>query len=141
MVCSRSALADDQRVILDVGLHECFDLEVDTDAASGDVAEIGTVHVVDCDEPHNAEVIAVGNLDPGGDTEYPPDDELLVATDERCAAVFAQVMSGAVAAGNVPVAPNEAAWGPTRGRYVCVALVAGGGEMVGRFGEGTEVSA
>ncbi len=133
------ALADDRRVILDVGFHECFDLDVDTDAAVGEVAEISTVVVVGCDGPHNAEVIAIGNLNPDGDADYPPDDELLATTEERCAVVFAQVMRGDVAAGNVPVAPNEAAWGPTRGRYVCVALVAGGGEMVGRFGEGTAV--
>lgn len=109
--------------VLDVEQGDCFRLDLD------DIdIEIVEVDVIDCADPHNAEVIAVGLLNDGGGRDYPADDVMFGEIERRCA-------DDAAAAGDrfgvLPVAPNEASWEPFEGRFACVALPIGGDPVKG----------
>ncbi len=109
--------------VTDLDVGDCFDLDPDDDGS------VDLVDVVDCDEPHNAEVVAVADLNPDGDLPYPSDAELFPLADRRCADVPPDPRFGVLA-----VAPTAATWEARRGRVVCVALVYGDGRVTGRYG-------
>lgn len=113
----------DATSIHDLVPGDCFDLPID-----GDDVRIETVEVSDCGEPHEAEVVLVGELNPDGDVPYPSDDDLFAEIDRRCAALPDEISD---AFGVLPVAPDEASWGPFAGRFLCVAIPYGGGTTVG----------
>ena len=106
--------------VTDLDVGDCFDLDPDEDG------NVGLVDVVACDEPHNAEVVAIAELNPDGDLPYPPDDELFPLADRRCAAIPPDDRFGVVA-----VAPTESTWEARSGRVVCVALVYADGRVTG----------
>lgn len=109
--------------INDLEVGDCFDVPID----GGDV-RIETVDVSDCDEPHEAEVVLVGELNPDRDRPYPSDAELFAEIDRRCASLPAEITDRF---GLLPVAPDEASWEPFAGRFLCVAIPYGGGTTVG----------
>lgn len=109
-------LTSDTYDVTDLDVGDCFDLDPDEDGA------VGLVDVIDCDEPHNAEVVAIAELNPNGDQPYPADDELFAIADAACLGVPADPRFGILA-----VAPTEATWDGRRGRVTCVGLVYGGG--------------
>jgi hypothetical protein len=116
-------LAGDDRVdVTDLELGACFSL----DDAVDDDGTVTLVEPFDCDESHDAQVVLVGDLNPNADRSYPPDDELFAEVDARCATVTPDPRFGLV-----PIAPTEATWNGRDGRFVCVALVIGGGEVTG----------
>lgn len=108
--------------VTDLDVGECFSLG---DAVSDD-GSIDLVEPFGCDRPHDAQVVAIGDLNPEGDRDYPTDDALFAAVDARCATVDRDVRFGLV-----PIAPTEATWNGRDGRFVCVALVIGGGTVEG----------
>ncbi len=69
----------DDAPVVELEVGDCFDLP---DDVAGDV--LGSVDTVDCSEPHLAEVVAAGALNPGGDAPYPPDDELFDLVERAC---------------------------------------------------------
>lgn len=108
-------LAGGDRIsIIDLDVGDCFDLPRGEGA---EVVEIDVLELVDCDGPHDAEVVAVGDLNPDGDLAYPSDEELFAAADPTCMAVdlgddyFV-----------VPIVPTESTWESADGRFVCVAV-------------------
>lgn len=111
--------------LLDLEVGECFVLPTDVgDDAGGEFAVVESIEVLSCTEPHDAEVVAVGELNTDGDLDYPLDEELFATVDSRCAAV------GDVALdrfGVVPVAPTERSWESFAGRFLCIAIPYGGG--------------
>ncbi|MCB0965859.1 MAG: septum formation family protein [Ilumatobacter sp.] len=109
--------------ITDLEVGDCFDLDPEADGS------VGLVDVVDCDESHNAEVVAVDELNPDGDQPYPDDDALFALAEARCADVPPDPRFGVLA-----VAPTLATWEARAGRVVCVALVYGDEEVTGRYG-------
>ena len=109
--------------VLDLEPGDCFVLPID-----GDDLSVDSVDLVDCDEPHRAEAVLVGSLNPDRDREYPDDDALFDEVDERCALVVREISPEF---GMLPVAPNEASWEPLGGRFVCVAIPFGGGQVTG----------
>ncbi len=113
---------DDRTDVTDLDVGACFSL----DDAVGDDGVVTLVEPFDCDEPHDAQVVLVGDLNPDGDRPYPSDDELFAEVDARCAGVEPDARFGLV-----PVAPTEATWTGRDGRFVCVALVVGGGDVTG----------
>ena len=115
-------LAGDTSDVTDLEVGDCFDLEPDDDGG------VGLVDVIDCDEPHNAEVVAVADLNPDGELPYPTDAELFPLAERRCADVPPDPRFGVLA-----VAPTEATWEARDGRVVCVALVYGDGQVTGRY--------
>jgi hypothetical protein len=113
--------------VLDVEVGDCFDLPRD------DAGDITSVDVVDCEAPHQAEVVLVGELDPDGDRPYPDDEDLFDEIERRCTAVAESVGDDF---GILPVAPNEASWVPFSGRFSCVAIPFGGGRVTGSIAAG-----
>lgn len=114
----------------DLDTGECFDLAGAIADAEGDLAAVSTVDTVGCDDPHDAEVVAAGELDPGGDRAYPADDELFAEIDQACATLVPDVVDPN-RYGIVPIAPDERTWNDRGGRFVCVAVVMGGGTVSG----------
>jgi hypothetical protein len=108
--------------VTDLAVGECFSL----DASVADDGSIDLVDTLDCAEPHDAQVVAVGELNPGGERAYPLDEELFAEVDARCSAVEPDERFGVV-----PIAPTRATWDGRNGRYACVALVVGGGTVTG----------
>lgn len=119
------ATSSDESLVLDLGPGECFDLGDDIDAV------IGMVRTVDCDDPHEAEVVATGRLNEDGTVERPADDELFARVDARCAAALEGSPELLERYGILPVAADEASWESYDGAYVCVAIPYGGGTTTG----------
>ena len=107
--------------IVDLESGDCLDLSAD----ETDDGTIDEVDVIDCSEPHLAEVVFVGSLN-GGDEPYPPDDELFAEVDLACGR--ARVVD-ADEFGLLPVAPTRELWESFDGRFLCIA-VPYGGELV-----------
>ncbi len=120
------ATSSSETTIVDLLPGTCFDLDAD-----GDEGELDAVDTTSCDEPHEAEAVAVGDLNPDGGRPYPDDDELFATIEERCAGALDDDRFGLV-----PVAPTRATWESQRGRYVCVAIPFGGGTTVGSITAG-----
>jgi hypothetical protein len=112
-------LAVDRNDVTDLDVGVCFDLPVGESDGEG-FAEIGTVETVDCDEPHTAQVVAVGDLNPDRDRVYPGEVALVAEVDEWCAQIEPDPRFGVV-----PIVPTESTWNGRDGRYVCVALTFG----------------
>ena len=111
---------------LDVGT--CFDLAGAIADADGDLAAVTTVDTVECSEPHDAQVVATGELNAEGEQPYPSDDELFAAIDRACASIVADTVDPGVY-GIVPIAPDERTWTQRSGRFACIAVVVGGGTV------------
>jgi hypothetical protein len=118
--------------VFDLGVGDCLVLPGPEEAGAGESFDLDAVDVVDCAEPHDAEVVAVGDLNPDRDREYPTDDELFAEADRRCVAA-ADVDDARF--GLVPIVPNEASWEPLNGRFVCLAVPFGGALVAGSITE------
>lgn len=120
--------AGNRTAFADLEPGDCFDLAGAIAEASGEVAPFTAVDTVSCGEPHDAEVVAVGALNPDGDRDYPSDGDLIAELDRVCAArVPAEVDLDRF--GVLPIAPDERTWTDRDGRYACVAVVIGGGTV------------
>ncbi len=120
--------------LLDLELGDCFDLPTEATAGAGDDVEvIDTVDVVPCDRPHDAEVVALGALNPDGDEAYPSDDQLFARVDERCRSVDRIPLDRF---GVVPIAPTERWWASFDGRFLCLAIPYGGEPTTGSIAVG-----
>lgn len=118
--------------IFDLDVGDCFDLPIGDDATAEVAVE--AVDVIDCGDPHEAEVVLIGALNPARDRPYPADDDLFAEIDARCGEI---VGDGALEGfGVVPIAPNERSWEPFDGGFLCVALPFGGGSVTGSIGAG-----
>lgn len=109
---------------------DCFDLAGAIGDGSEGLAALDSIDTISCDEPHDAEAVAVGDLDPAGDRPYPDDDALFAEIDRACASLVPASVDGR-RFGIVPIAPDERTWEERQGRFVCVAVVIGGGTVNG----------
>ncbi len=112
---------------VDLEVGECFDLSGAVDDGVG-AEPLVRVVTVPCHEPHDAEVVATGQLAPEQDREYPPDDVLFDLVDRECARQVGDALDPDVY-GLLPIAPDERTWNDRGGHYACVAVVAGGGTV------------
>lgn len=120
----------DATIVLDLDAGDCF--QVPDDIAEATISKVDTI---DCTKPHEAEVFASGELDPGRDQPYPGDEQQLFArVDRQCAAVLADHSDLVDRFGVLPVVADERSWDSYRGRYVCVAIPYGGGTTQGSLG-------
>jgi hypothetical protein len=117
----------DDTAIVDLEVGDCFDLP---DEAAG--GEIRSVPLVDCAQPHLAEVVATGELN-ADDDPYPDDEELFARVDEACRA--AEVVESD-AFGLLPIAPTRELWESFDGRFLCVAIPFGGDPVTGSIAAG-----
>ena len=111
----------DETAIVDLAVGDCFDLPDDVDS------EIRAVALIDCSDPHLAEVVTAGELN-SGDEPYPSDDELFERVEQACRA--AEVVDSA-AFGLLPVAPTPDLWESFDGRFLCIAIPFGGEPVTG----------
>jgi hypothetical protein len=120
----------DDEIILDLEAGDCF--QVPDEIANSTISEIDTVS---CDEPHEAEVFATGELNPERDQPYPEDEQQTFArVESRCASVLSGDDDLERQFGVLPVVADERSWDSFRGRYVCVAIPYGGGTTEGSLG-------
>lgn len=124
------ATSGDDTLVLDLEPGDCLLLPEDMTNPA-----IGNVRVVGCDEPHEAEVFATGELDPDRDQPYPADpDQLFAQVDRACADTLAERPDVVDRFGVLPVVADERSWESFRGLYVCVAIPYGGGTTTGSLG-------
>lgn len=108
---------------------DCFELPALEPDAGSPTATLDSVDRLDCDDPHVAEVVGAGRLNPDQDRAHPGDPALLAEVGERCRVY--EVAAEALGFGVVPVIPNESSWEPRGGRYLCVAVSYGGAAREG----------
>lgn len=109
--------------VVDLEVGDCFDVDL-----GGGRTNVDTVSVVDCDDAHLAEVVLIGDLNEDGESAYPSDRELFADIDRRCSVVQDDVGDEF---GLLPIAPDERTWTDRGGRFSCVAIPFGGGEVTG----------
>jgi len=119
MIMVVRVVTEDRSDMTDLEIGDCFDMPVSGDDGTG-LVDVPPVEVIDCDVPHNAQVIALGDLNPGGALAYPADDELVSEVDAACARASTDPRFGIV-----PIVPTQATWVGRDGRYLCVALTYG----------------
>lgn len=113
--------------LVDLEPGTCFELP------DGDVAVVESVATVDCDDPHLAEVVAIGSLARDGEP-YPDDDEALFAVvEQECRRAAPAVFDRF---GLLPIAPTEPLWKSFDGRFLCVAIPFGGDPVTGSLTAG-----
>lgn len=117
-------ISTNDTVVVELDPGDCFELPDDIDD------EIGMVDTTDCDDEHEAEVVAAGELDPERDLDYPADESVAMA-ERRCNVDVGDDPAIVTDFGILPVVANEQAWEPLAGRYVCVAIPYGGGTTSG----------
>ena len=113
--------SSDETAIVDLMVGDCFDLPDDVDS------EIQTVTLIDCSDPHLAEVVTAGEMNPG-DEPYPSDDELFGRVEQACR--VAEVVDSD-AFGLLPIAPTAELWESFDGRFLCIAIPFGGELVTG----------
>ncbi len=114
------ALDDATVAVVDLEVGDCLDLPAGEE--SDEVLRFETVRRVDCDDPHEAEVVLTGLLNDGRDRPYPADDELFAEVDRRCSVADDPDDEF----GMLPIAPDEATWDTFEGSFACVAMRFGG---------------
>lgn len=121
------ALGSSGTAVAELELGECFDLPT-LDGSGRSVEVLEQVDVIDCDEPHQAQVVLVGELNPGGELAYPNDADLFASVDRECLAA-ARVVGDEF--GLLPIAPTDDTWNRLGGRFQCLAVPYGGGRTTG----------
>jgi hypothetical protein len=103
----------------DLRVGDCVRLDLDDE-------EIFLVPTVDCELSHNAEVIAVGELNPDGDREYPGESEVQTEIFETCAADDFTDYIGIDYQDSIynvyTIFPIEQRWKKDRGEYTCLVI-------------------
>ena len=111
--------------VTDLDVGDCFVIETDADGM------VEPVDVIDCGDPHDAEVLVVADLNPDGDLDYPADEDLFALADAACATIDPDPRFGVL-----PIAPTATTWEARAGRVVCLAVPYGDELVTGRSGGG-----
>jgi hypothetical protein len=117
------AATSSDTTVLELDVGDCFMIALESDSA-----DIDTVDVLDCNDPHDAEVVFVGTLNSGTDRPYPSEAEMFAEIDRACAVVGDDLIEEF---GLLPIAPNETSWEQFQGRFLCVAIPFGGEPVTG----------
>lgn len=120
------ATGSSSTAIVDLDTGDCFDLPDESE-----LARFETVDLIDCDEPHEVEVVLTGELNPDGDLPYPDDEALFELVDRRCATVAATVATSLDDHVLLPLAPTADTWDGADGRFSCLAYPLDGEPQVG----------
>jgi hypothetical protein len=126
------AFDDGETAVFDLDAGDCvnFDFNPESDRT----VEVTTVDVVDCDDAHEAEVMFLDELNPGGGLPYPSNDELFADIDAQCTQRAPQEVASGVDLSDYAsftVAPNEDTWDDDDGPFACFAVRAGGRTTTG----------
>ena len=108
-LAATGAFDDDETAVFDLESGDCVNFDFNPESEL--IVEVSTVEVVDCDDPHDGEVIRRGELNPDEDRPYPSNDELIGESLQDC---------GRDDTENIfTVFPNEESWDEQGGPYVC----------------------
>jgi hypothetical protein len=123
--------------VFEVGVGDCFDTtEVDT----GDGLVVTTVLLVECDEPHRAEVFAIETIDADPDEVFPGAEARDQTAQELCEPGFAEYVGVPLEESELVLlwlAPTEESWADGD-REVACAVAAPGDEPLTESVEGSE---
>ena len=122
------AFDDGETAVFDLESGDCvnFDFNPETDR----IIEVTTVEVVDCDEPHEAEVIFLDELNPTAICRIRRTRNCSPrSTSNARSRAPDEVASGVDLSDYISftVAPNEDSWEDDNGPFVCFAVRSGGG--------------
>lgn len=108
---------------------DCVESDLD-EQEIGESVEVSSLPVVDCDEPHDAEVFRIAELNPDEDREYPSEFELAREAAQTCQESFADYAGSQAADLEFTfIASNEDSWDQLRGLVVCLAFDADGADL------------
>lgn len=113
------AVFSDHKDVHDLEVGDCVELPEDGET-------ISLIKTFDCDEPHGAEVVSVGDLG-NGDDPYPGDDAIRDQIGEKCLADFESYVGKSYQDSVYqlfPLTPTESAWEDDQ-TYVCLAYEEG----------------
>ena len=119
---------NDDTVIDDLEVGDCVESDLDD---ADETVEVRELPVIDCDEPHDAEVVDVVELNRGRRREYPSPLDLGQEATVACLEGF-EDYHGAPSSGDLVVSfivANEDAWDALRGLVVCLAFDADGDQL------------
>jgi hypothetical protein len=113
----------------EVKLGDCVDEPV---SSTDEVEEVESVKAVPCDSPHDGEVYAVFDL-PDGD--FPGDEEVATAGEERCVEEFATFVGTPYDDSEYDITslfPTKQSWEEKDDReYVCIVVAPEGEQVTG----------
>lgn len=119
---STSSTTPGQVSVFDLDVGDCFTAEP-TDGTGEPVVTV--VRLVECDDPHLAEVVHVGDLDAGPDDPFPGIDARDEAAQEMCQPAFESYVGIELAASDLGLlwlAPSEESWDEEGDRGVTCAV-------------------
>ena len=130
ILAATGAFDDGTTAVFDVEPGECANF--DFDPADDDI-EVTTVDVVNCDDPHESEVIFVDELNPGGGLPYPTNEQFDDTVDECTNRIPDEVAPGVDLSdyASFVVIPNEDSWDEEDGPLVCFAVQSDRGTSTG----------
>ncbi len=125
----------------DLDMAACYDLPLD----SGFDDEISSLKEIPCDEPHDGQLFAGGELNPDRDRDYPASaDALTTEAGTACSGTPFEEFTGERYAtsplGIYVLVPSEAAWTASRGSYSCFLVSADGSALVESMESGASAS-
>ncbi len=123
--------ADGEVSAFDVGVGDCFD-PVEVEEAEG--LMIRAVRLIDCAEPHRAEVVAVETLDTPAGEPFPGAEARDTAAEELCTAPIEEFLGGPLAESSLLVlwlAPSEESWPEDDREVVCMVASPDGETLTG----------
>jgi hypothetical protein len=118
------------RALADLQLGDCIDL----DGLEEAVAEVTEVAIVDCVEPHDAEVYALVSLDDDPTSRHPGDEHVLAAADRVCLDAFEGYVGARYVDTRLEIVhlrPTVASWARGDRRVICAVVNAGAAPLVG----------
>lgn len=130
IAAASGAFDDGETAVFDVEPGECANFDFDPNA---DDIEVTTVEVVNCDEPHEAEVIFVDELNPGGGLPYPSTEQFNETVDQCTNRIPGEVAPDVDLTdyASFTVIPNEDSWDDEDGPSVCFAVSGDRGTTTG----------
>jgi hypothetical protein len=111
-------LSDGEVVFSDLEVGECIMLPDDLGGT------IRGIEVADCDDPHDGEVFATGDLDPDDSRSFPGLEAAALEVEQACFDAFEPFVGAAYSDSDLDVVyffPREMSWRFDSG-YVCVAV-------------------
>lgn len=109
---------------------DCFD--------AGELADDGSLlvnlRVIECDEPHQAEVVAVEDLEAASDDAFPGDEARDASAQELCTPIVESFLGGPLAESSLLLlwlAPTEETWADGDREVVCVIAAPDGETLTG----------
>jgi len=141
VLIATGVIESDKKSVNDLDIGACYDLPLDSSLDD----EISTLKEIPCDEPHDGQLFAQGELNPDRDRDYPSDaDALTTEAGTACAGDPFEEFTGESYAAS-PLAmyvlvPSKDGWTSSRGSYSCFVVSADGSALLESAEAGSSAS-